>query len=516
MSSTSSACDCDDFYSYRALGNMQDPWFDYYQTMGHPLIYYAKVQPSMRRNRSPRAKKGSPNFFVKAFRWYTQEHHPQTKEQTAGTKTPDFSNFANWLDSKYGQFIQENQQYNYYTSVQSPNRQEPNAVPPRSCNSCEFIMKPKKQMSITTSEHRQGNIRTVSETLAQKKSAAKSLSTTRSTSRVYDIDYQKSIDIVMTEGTINEKKEKCSCTKTEILTLYENKSKQDYNMNNASNKELPCNHVDVECQCDTVSMTKTDAHTQYDYKVTAPPKTQQPRQGAQTPKSVSNTTVCCSSCVSRNTNKPAQNVEQVSSGLKEQVKNVPSKKSYRKVLQLNDASCECLIDYENETTKKAPTRNISCQCPVEFDFLALIPAPVPAPIAAPMTAPNVAPVIPIPTPAPKSIDCVCTRSFQDAVKAICQQNITMVGPYKTDEEQIPMAPKLTTTVIPTAVTVSSSAPMKICTVPPSHFVVPAKPQFRTVNKVNETVQTSSHSICLDDVKYPLFMKIVRADKLIVK
>ncbi|XP_059049238.1 uncharacterized protein LOC131844382 isoform X2 [Achroia grisella] len=109
MSSTSSSeCDCGlrDYYEYNAnVRNVQGP--PCYPTLRHPLIYCTQVQqPVYRKQRSREMRKGNPNFFVKAFRWYTQEHRPPHEDYS---KDHDLTSFAKWLDDKYNQFLLDSQ-----------------------------------------------------------------------------------------------------------------------------------------------------------------------------------------------------------------------------------------------------------------------------------------------------------------------------------------------------------------------------------------------------------------------
>ncbi|XP_026323945.1 uncharacterized protein LOC113233151 isoform X2 [Hyposmocoma kahamanoa] len=93
MSSYSS--DSDYSCPYGAEFTHQTP---FYASMGQPLVYYAQVRGY---------KKNNPNCFVKAFRWYTQDHKPQSQRVEAQCCKPDVSEFATWLDIKYEQFLAE-------------------------------------------------------------------------------------------------------------------------------------------------------------------------------------------------------------------------------------------------------------------------------------------------------------------------------------------------------------------------------------------------------------------------
>ncbi|RVE44810.1 hypothetical protein evm_010523 [Chilo suppressalis] len=179
MSSTSSSeCMCPEcFVDYGVNDGSFRSRKPLYQALRQPLIYYTlKKQQNQRCKVS---KKGSPNCFVKAFRWYTEERLPLRLE--AHTRR-EFTEFASWLDVKYDEFLQQKQNgdrwrnvmknprdtdritcepyaTNLFAKVKSPWRKK-HSNKERSCTiekrlqSLEFILEP-KELSRPASEYYQ-------------------------------------------------------------------------------------------------------------------------------------------------------------------------------------------------------------------------------------------------------------------------------------------------------------------------------------------------------------------------
>ncbi|XP_073946813.1 uncharacterized protein [Choristoneura fumiferana] len=79
---------------------------------GHAFVYHARVSRKNERCGN-RKKKDNPNCFVKAFRWYTQEHKvPKMRSNDRS----DLDEFAAWLDQKYDQFLCDSQRKTAYES----------------------------------------------------------------------------------------------------------------------------------------------------------------------------------------------------------------------------------------------------------------------------------------------------------------------------------------------------------------------------------------------------------------
>ncbi|XP_045761429.1 uncharacterized protein LOC123864792 isoform X2 [Maniola jurtina] len=108
MSTSSSECECDYLQYCGPWSNkMESPW---YPTFGQPLIYYSQVQPFSRRQRNKETENHKPNYFKKAFRWYTQERVPfKNSDSSRNLDKTDVKGFAAWLDEKYNEFLQTNQ-----------------------------------------------------------------------------------------------------------------------------------------------------------------------------------------------------------------------------------------------------------------------------------------------------------------------------------------------------------------------------------------------------------------------
>ncbi|OWR45542.1 hypothetical protein KGM_213945B, partial [Danaus plexippus plexippus] len=61
-----------------------------------------------RKQRNQAYEKIKDNCFVKAFRWYTQEHVPLSKTESV-TNKQELKGFATWLDEKYEEYLRSNQ-----------------------------------------------------------------------------------------------------------------------------------------------------------------------------------------------------------------------------------------------------------------------------------------------------------------------------------------------------------------------------------------------------------------------
>ncbi|CAH2099642.1 unnamed protein product [Euphydryas editha] len=111
MNSPTSSSESD--YEYLFNNNFRANSFwtpPFYPTFGQPLIYYAEVKPKRRSRRNQENEKNKSNCFVKAFRWYTQEHVPFKKNQSSNNiDSEDMKGFATWLDEKYNEYLQTNQ-----------------------------------------------------------------------------------------------------------------------------------------------------------------------------------------------------------------------------------------------------------------------------------------------------------------------------------------------------------------------------------------------------------------------
>ncbi|KAL4705260.1 hypothetical protein ACJJTC_010279 [Scirpophaga incertulas] len=75
----------------------------FYQSLAQPLIYYTHVEPPGYANKPKEPKKANKNYFMKAFRWYTQERLPQPDD---ASRRSNMSGFALWLDEKYNEYLQ--------------------------------------------------------------------------------------------------------------------------------------------------------------------------------------------------------------------------------------------------------------------------------------------------------------------------------------------------------------------------------------------------------------------------
>ncbi|XP_050673233.1 uncharacterized protein LOC126971120 isoform X3 [Leptidea sinapis] len=149
--------------------NHPTPW-----TM-QPLVYYAQV-PNRRSKRSKERRKQTPNCFVKAFRWYTQEREIFGKCENNADDASD-TDFAKWLDIKYREFedTQGHLNASSHAVVDSSklceqcamrlerlksnrrcrrciNNNYKGDVGLRNTKSCEFIMHPKRSQYETVSE----------------------------------------------------------------------------------------------------------------------------------------------------------------------------------------------------------------------------------------------------------------------------------------------------------------------------------------------------------------------------
>ncbi|XP_050673232.1 uncharacterized protein LOC126971120 isoform X2 [Leptidea sinapis] len=135
--------------------NHPTPW-----TM-QPLVYYAQV-PNRRSKRSKERRKQTPNCFVKAFRWYTQEREIFGKCENNADDASD-TDFAKWLDIKYREFedTQGHLNASSHAVVDSSNNRRcrrcinnnyKGDVGLRNTKSCEFIMHPKRSQYETVSE----------------------------------------------------------------------------------------------------------------------------------------------------------------------------------------------------------------------------------------------------------------------------------------------------------------------------------------------------------------------------
>ncbi|CAB3220907.1 unnamed protein product [Arctia plantaginis] len=71
--------------------------------MGHPLVYYAQLQP----HDGSLKREGNKNCFARAFKWYTQDLN-EVREQ-GNRATPDLTDFASWLDTKYCEYLSESE-----------------------------------------------------------------------------------------------------------------------------------------------------------------------------------------------------------------------------------------------------------------------------------------------------------------------------------------------------------------------------------------------------------------------
>ncbi|XP_030029703.1 uncharacterized protein LOC115446986 isoform X1 [Manduca sexta] len=114
MNSSSSSSDYsfDECYCNGVDSNTEDrkhAWaHPFFYNTTQPLVYYTQVQPACKRHTSREIRKDSPNCFVKAFRWYTQEHVPPQRNQFSNFNS-NVTGFAAWLDTKYLQFVREGQ-----------------------------------------------------------------------------------------------------------------------------------------------------------------------------------------------------------------------------------------------------------------------------------------------------------------------------------------------------------------------------------------------------------------------
>ncbi|XP_032516777.2 uncharacterized protein LOC116769698 isoform X2 [Danaus plexippus] len=102
MSTSSSDYDCGLYNGHIQPFTHMQPL---YPGLEHPLVYYAQVE---RKQRNQAYEKIKDNCFVKAFRWYTQEHVPLSKTESV-TNKQELKGFATWLDEKYEEYLRSNQ-----------------------------------------------------------------------------------------------------------------------------------------------------------------------------------------------------------------------------------------------------------------------------------------------------------------------------------------------------------------------------------------------------------------------
>ncbi|XP_046974612.1 uncharacterized protein LOC124540867 [Vanessa cardui] len=109
MDLASSSDSEDEILQYRSFRSNSYRRMQFCPGLQPPLIYYAEVKPKRRNRRSRENEKYNSNCFVKAFRWYTQEHVPFTKtNSTNNIINKDIRGFATWLDEKYNEYQDKN------------------------------------------------------------------------------------------------------------------------------------------------------------------------------------------------------------------------------------------------------------------------------------------------------------------------------------------------------------------------------------------------------------------------
>ncbi|XP_035430642.2 uncharacterized protein LOC118263016 [Spodoptera frugiperda] len=133
-----------------------------FTTMAHPMVYYAEVPRSKNKTKCKPCQPKKENCFVKAFKWYTQERIPERYDFH-----PEVTSFADWLDSKYVEYLSEGQQNQYYElkiqktttveeappcSYREPCGKKMSRIKRTHNQSCEFILQP-KDLSRAASEN---------------------------------------------------------------------------------------------------------------------------------------------------------------------------------------------------------------------------------------------------------------------------------------------------------------------------------------------------------------------------
>ncbi|XP_064076859.1 uncharacterized protein LOC135194811 [Vanessa tameamea] len=106
---TSSSESEDEYLQYRSFRSNSYRRTQFHPGLENPFIYYAQVKPKRLNRRSRENEKYNSNCFVKAFRWYTQEHVPFKKtNSTNNVINKDLKGFATWLDEKYNEYQDTN------------------------------------------------------------------------------------------------------------------------------------------------------------------------------------------------------------------------------------------------------------------------------------------------------------------------------------------------------------------------------------------------------------------------
>ncbi|KAJ2943869.1 hypothetical protein O0L34_g8195 [Tuta absoluta] len=115
--SVHSDCDCYVCQYEREQRELDN--FPFCKSARNPVLYYAQTHHRKKKDCNSCTK---PNFFVRAFRWYTKEHNvrkdnvkpievpcqEECNDDEAHSDAPNIGAFATWLDTKYNQYLTEN------------------------------------------------------------------------------------------------------------------------------------------------------------------------------------------------------------------------------------------------------------------------------------------------------------------------------------------------------------------------------------------------------------------------
>ncbi|XP_072936199.1 uncharacterized protein [Epargyreus clarus] len=100
-----------------------------------PLIYYAKIEEPFHGQQSGKRKDKS-NYFMKAFRWYTQEHGSCLKNEIPNSQVNN--GFAAWLDKKYSEYLKGSNQEGSGFVPKQPSTIEADGIPKKKKSSRKF------------------------------------------------------------------------------------------------------------------------------------------------------------------------------------------------------------------------------------------------------------------------------------------------------------------------------------------------------------------------------------------